>query len=57
MSIDKKLTDEDYVNLMLSVNQFAIDEELSEDAIRNNGDWPQRDRLLMDRDDEDLTGG
>lgn len=59
MSIDEysKYDEEKFQKLMFNIEKYVIQQELAEEAIKNNGDWPLRDRLMLNKPDEGLSGG
>jgi len=56
MSTDK-FDEEKLQKLMFIIDKFAMEQEAVEESIKNNGDWPHRDRLMVNKPDEDLSGG
>ena len=56
MSTDN-YNEETHQKFLFDMYKHIVKQEIEDEETKNNGDWPPRDRLMLNKDDEHLTGG
>lgn len=59
MSTDKedKFNEESHQKFLFDMYKHITREQMLEEIKKNNSDWPERDKLMLNKSDDHLTGG